>query len=323
MVNLTVEDDSRYCLRPIKHERLYAMFVEQMQMFWTTKEINFSEDKRMWERLSPNVQRFFGVVLAFFANADNLVLQNLLERFRTEIKLPEAQLFFGIQAGIESVHIDVYNECINTVISDERDKKMLFEAIKNDPIVQPKTNWMKQYITSDAHIKQRIFAWIISEGLFFSASFAALLWARKQNMLSGICFANEKISEDEGLHVRFGVQLFLESDGDMKSDVLHEMMREAVKLEQQFAEDSLKVDLLGINGKQMKLYIQHMADVLLIMIGQEPIYHVPNPFDWMVSLTIIGKSNFFEKRVSEYTKHSDESRFQKGHLSKLGEEIDF
>ncbi len=43
-----------------------------------------------------------------------------------------------------------------------------------------------------------------------------------------------------------------------------------------------------------------MADRLLISLGYNKLYNVICPFDFMELISLQGKSNFFEKRVSEY-----------------------
>lgn len=316
---LTIADDSRYCLYPIRHQTMYDMWQTQIAMFWTPNEINFSEDYAKWKKMSADEQHYFAVVLAFFANADNIVMQNLSERFRSEITVPEARMFFAAQEFIESIHIDTYNRCIAAVIPDHNERLALFEAIKHNPIIIPKTQWMKQWIESDAPLSQRAFAWTLVEGVFFASSFLAMFWARKRSLFPGICFANEKIAEDEGLHVRFSVLLYEECQQKLNRSTIESMVRSAVDLEKKFGAEALRVDLLGMNITQMNRYVEFVADTILIMIGERPMYNVKNPFEWMIGLSIVGKSNFFEKRVAEYTR----ATYNEIHIENTGDEFDF
>ena len=57
-----------------------------------------------------------------------------------------------------------------------------------------------------------------------------------------------------------------------------------------------------MNGKLMCQYIEFVADRLLVALGDEKFYNVTNPFDFMDMISLQGKTNFFEKRVSDYSK---------------------
>lgn len=299
---LMIDDASRHCLYPLKEREIYNMWEKQCSMFWVAAEINFVTDAATWEKLSPEERRYFAIILAFFASADNIVMENLMERFQHEIKHPEVLQFFAIQAGIESVHVDTYNRCIDAVITDPVEKIKLFEAIKHDPIIQAKTNWMKKWVSSNASFAQRVFAWILVEGIFFSSSFLAIFYGRRKKYFPGIGYANEKISEDEGLHVRTGILIYKRCENKLSDETMQEMTQSAVALEQQFGKDALRVDLLGLNVKQMNIHVQSVADLIYDLLGKKPLYNVVTPFDWMVGMSIVGKSNFFEKQTAEYVK---------------------
>jgi ribonucleotide reductase beta subunit family protein with ferritin-like domain len=55
-----------------------------------------------------------------------------------------------------------------------------------------------------------------------------------------------------------------------------------------------------MNATMMSVYIEYVADRLLQSLGNRKIFNVANPFDWMEMVSLQGKTNFFEKKVSEY-----------------------
>ena len=71
------------------------MYKEQMACFWTAEEIDLAQDQKDWAKLKPDEQHFIKMVLAFFAASDGIVLENLAQRFMTEIQIPEARCFYG------------------------------------------------------------------------------------------------------------------------------------------------------------------------------------------------------------------------------------
>ena len=293
----------------------------QQHRLWTVEEIDFSGDFVSWQTLNPEEQEFISVTLAWFANADNAVCENLLSRFLQEITIPEARGFFSIQSYIEFVHVQTYNMCIQAVIPDLEKQNNLMAAVKTNKIVQPKFETVFRWINSNASLATRLVAFAFVEGVFFASSFASIYWLRKQHKLPGICMANEFIIEDECLHVRFAALLYkhyIEQKLDTNS--VHRMASDFVQLEHEFSAAACPSGLRGINKELMRQYVCRVADTVLELLGYEPLYHVANPFDWMMNVGLMGKSNFFEKRVAEYPNSVDPS--EPGILLNLGSNSD-
>ena len=80
-----------------------------------------------------------------------------------------------------------------------------------------------------------------------------------------------------------------------------EIITEATEIEKEFITEALPCRLIGMNAKLMSQYIEYVADRLLQMLGIDKIYNSLNPFDWMEMISVQGKTNFFEKRVGEYS----------------------
>jgi ribonucleoside-diphosphate reductase subunit M2 len=120
--------------------------------------------------------------------------------------------------------------------------------------------------------------------------------------MPGLTFSNELISRDEGLHTDFACLLFSHLKNRPSQAVVEEVIVDAVKIEQEFLTEALPCGLLGMNANLMKQYIEFVADRLLLALGNEKVYKVNNPFDFMENISLGGKTNFFEKRVGEYQK---------------------
>lgn len=120
--------------------------------------------------------------------------------------------------------------------------------------------------------------------------------------MPGLTFSNELIARDEGLHCDFACHLFKYLVKKPTVEQVVEIITSAVDLEKEFLTDAIPVNLIGMNEKLMKQYIEFVADRLLSELGYNRFYNAKNPFDFMDNISLDGKTNFFEKRVSEYQK---------------------
>ena len=299
---LLKEDNSRFTQLPYKFPALQKAYDVQEGSFWTAKEIDYSADLDDWEKLNDDEKYFIEHILAFFAGADGIVLENLMSRFSTELKAPEARNFYALQGAMENIHGQVYSLLIDTFIKDPKRKEFLFNAIDNIPCVTQKANWAKKWMTSDKPFEQRIIAFAIVEGVFFSGSFCAIFWLKDRNkMVKALGTSNELISRDEGQHTDFAVLVYKHLKNKCDENTARQIFREAVEIEENFICDSLPCRLIGMNSDLMKQYIHYVADRLCVQFGFSKIYNEDNPFDFMKKISVEGKTNFFEKRVSEYT----------------------
>lgn len=299
----TDELGSRFSLFPIEHDDLWGMYKQHVASFWTAEEIDLSADLTDWhERLTDNERHFVSMVLAFFAGADGIVVENLAERFCREITVPEARCFYGFQMAMESIHQETYCLLIDTYITDPKDRDVLFSAHTRVPSVERKAKWAQRYIGSDASFAERLVAFAAVEGIFFSGAFCAIFWLKKRGLMPGLTFSNELISRDEGLHCSFACRLYSKLERKLSEEEIHKLIGEAVSVEKGFICDALPVSLIGMNASLMSQYIEFVADRLLRDLGYRPLFGSTNPFDWMDMISLEGKTNFFEKRVGEYQK---------------------
>lgn len=278
------------------------MYKKAEASFWTTEELDLSNDLPDWNSLTDNERYFISHVLAFFAASDGIVNENLGKRFLHEVQCTEARFFLGFQVAIENIHSETYASLIETYITDKSERTHLLKAIQTIPCVTKKADWALRWASSTAPYAERLVAFAVVEGIFFSASFCAIFFLKKRGLMPGLCFSNELISRDEGMHRDFACLLFSKLKKRPSAETVLQIVRDAVGIEEEFATKALPCALLGMNAEQMVEYIRFVADHLLVALGVDKFYHAQNPFDWMSLISLQGKTNFFEKRVGEYQK---------------------
>jgi ribonucleotide reductase beta subunit family protein with ferritin-like domain len=302
MEDCLVENEHRYCLYPIKHDDLWRWYKKQCGCFWTAEEIDFKGDKDDWLKLKPEEQHFIKMVLAFFASADGIVMDNLGTRFLSEVKWAELTFCYSVQIFIECIHAETYSLLIDTYIEDEDEKRKLFNAIDNYPCVERKQRWAIKWIQDEkSSFATRLIAFAICEGIFFSSSFCAIYWLKERGIMKGLCFSNSLIARDEGLHTDLAVLVYNKLKNKLSQEEVVKMFKGAVEIEKQFTTDAIPCRMIGMNSKLMCEYIEFVADRLIVQLGYKPIYGKKKcVFDFMEKISIEGKSNFFEIRVGEY-----------------------
>ncbi|KAG6335530.1 hypothetical protein ID866_3560 [Astraeus odoratus] len=301
---LLKESRRRFVLFPIQYHEIWQMYKKAEASFWTAEEMDLSKDLHDWNnRLNDNERHFISHVLAFFAASDGIVNENLVERFSNEVQVAEARCFYGFQIMMENIHSETYSLLIDTYIKDAAEREYLFDAIETIPCVKRKAEWALRWISDQrSTFAERLVAFAAVEGIFFSGSFASIFWLKKRGLMPGLTFSNELISRDEGMHTDFACLLFSHLKRRPHPDTVERIITEAVKIEQVFLTDALPVGLIGMNAKLMCQYIEFVADRLLVSLGNDKVYNVTNPFDFMDMISLQGKTNFFEKRVSDYSK---------------------
>lgn len=295
-------EDNRYVMFPIKDESVWTMYKKHVDCFWRPEEIDLSKDVTHWETLSVDEKHFISMILAFFAASDGIVLENLALRFMTEVQLAEARAFYGFQMAMENIHSHTYSLLIETLIKDSVEKNKLFHSLENYPCIKKKAEWAQKWIgDKKSSFATRLVAFACIEGIFFSGAFCSIFWLKTRGIMPGLCFSNELISRDEALHTEFAVLLYSRLLTKISKKKIHEIVKNAVDIEIEFICEALPCRLIGMNATLMSNYIKFVADRLVLQLGYEKIYNVENPFPFMELISIDSKTNFFEKRVSEYS----------------------
>ena len=311
---LLKEDDNRFVMFPIVDKDIWDMYKKQVDCFWRTEEIDLSKDLDHFEKLTGDEKYFISMILAFFAASDGIVLENLGMRFMSEVQLSEARAFYGFQIAMENIHSETYSLMIESLIKDENKKTQLFEAMSNFPCIKKKADWAIKWINDkDSSFAMRLIAFACVEGIFFSGSFCSIFWLKKRGLMPGLTFSNELISRDEALHTEFAVLLYSKLNKKLDKKQVTEIVTESVEIEKEFICDALPCRLIGMNSTLMSQYIEFVADRLLVQLGCDKHYNTQNPFSFMEMISVEGKTNFFEKRVSEYAltnKEKDDTVFE-------------
>lgn len=297
-----VEPENRHVIFPLTHHNIwYNHYKKHMSTFWTVEEVNLTNDIVDWKKLDEEVREYILKILAFFAASDGIVCENLLEQFMIEVKIPEVKFYYTFQAAMENIHSEMYATLIDTFELDLDKKHKLFNAVQYSAPIGKKADWALRWIGGDQPFAMRLLAFIIVEGVFFSSSFAGIFWIRSRGLgLPGLVLSNDFISRDEGLHTDFGIEIYKMLKNRLPENIVHSIFKEAVECEINFTEYILPTRLKGMNATLMSQYVKYVADRLCNQLGYTKIYNVSNPFGWMENISVQGKSNFFERTVSEY-----------------------
>jgi ribonucleoside-diphosphate reductase subunit M2 len=299
---MLIENPNRFTVFPIKHPNLWDLYKKAQMSNWTAEEIDLSSDMTDWENMSDNERHFIKHILAFFAASDGIVFENISVNFAREVQYPEARSFYAYQEHNEMVHGETYSKLIDKYVTNPIEKDGLFRAIETIPCVKAKADWALKWFDQERSFAERLIAFACVEGIFFSGSFCAIFWLKKRGLMPGLSFSNELISRDEGLHQEFAVELYGMLRNSVREKEVHDIVRDAVRIEQDFIVDALPCKLIGMDSDKMSRYIEFVADRLLKQLRVSPLWNAQNPFDFMENIALSGKSNFFEKRVGDYSR---------------------
>ncbi|NDB83997.1 MAG: ribonucleoside-diphosphate reductase [Alphaproteobacteria bacterium] len=301
---LLTEEHSKYVMFPIQYHDVYEMYKKSASAFWVPDEINFAQDLVDIDKLTENEKYFIYHVLAFFAASDGIVMENLATRFSREVPNAEIKAFYAFQNAMEAIHSETYSLLIDTYEKDPIRKDKLFNAVTNFPAIKQKADWAIKWIEDkESSFAQRLVAFAIVEGLFFSASFCAIFWLRERGLLPGLSFANQLIARDESMHTDFACLLYSKiKNTRLSKKTIEDMFREAVDIEKSFITESIPCSLIGMNSELMTDYIMYIADRLLMILGYDRMYYKENPFQFMEKSASDTKVSFFERRNADYVK---------------------
>ncbi len=308
-------------LRPMKYPEFYEMYKAAIKNTWTVDEVDFSSDiSDLTQRLTESERHLISRLVAFFATGDSIVSNNLVLNLYKHINSPEARMYLSRQLYEEALHVQFYLTLLDTYIPDMTERVKAFQAIGNIPSIKTKADfcfkWMNSIndlneIRTKADQKKFLlnlicFACCI-EGLFFFAAFAYVYFLRSKGLLNGLATGTNWVFRDESCHMNFAYTVITTVrredpslfDLDLQDKVV-EMMEDAVNCEMAFAEDVLSLGVAGMSPKDMRQYLEFVADRRLSGLGLHPIFEARNPFSFMELQDVQELSNFFERRVSAY-----------------------
>lgn len=299
---ILTENPNRFVIFPIQHGDIWEYYKHHQAAFWTSEEVDLTNDIREWETLSDNEKYFIKNILSFFAASDGIVNENLAENFYREVQYPEAKFFYGFQIMMENIHSLMYSLLIDTYVQNQNEKDECFNAIDRLPAVAKKANWALDWI-KNASFQERLVAFAAVEGIFFSGSFCSIFWLKSRGIMQGLCNANALIFKDENLHCDFAIHLLNNHVENKPSEKrIKEILLSALEIEKEFITESLPVSLIGMNSNLMKQYLEFVVDGLLVKFGCKKHFNVEQPFKFMEQIAMETKGNFFESRTIEYQK---------------------
>jgi len=314
----------RLTIFPIEHYDMWEMYKKSVSVFWTPEELDLSKDIDDFNKLNNNEKFFIKQILAFFSSSDTIVNINLGERFLNDVQILEAKFFYSFQMSIENIHSETYSLLIDTYFKEANDKEEALNAINYMPCIKKKADWCFKWINDEkAPFSQRLLAFALVEGVFFSGAFCSIFWLKERGLMPGLSVSNELISRDEGMHVEFAVLLYSKIVNRLYQEIVHQIVKEAVEVEKNFIIESIPCSMLGMNAELMSIYIEFVADRLLTQLNYEKIWNSNNPFPFMDRISIESKSNFFESRVSQYSKANVGGKQEHSKIREFSLEADF
>jgi len=300
------EKNYRLAIKPIdnKYKTLWDIYKKYVEAFWTPEMVDFNQDQYDFQKLDPNIQHFIKMVLAFFAGADSIVIENIDSNF-TKITVREALVAYSFQESIENIHGEVYADMLINIITDSVERDELINAFKTVPSIKQMIGWGRKWISSKRRLAFSIVAFTIFEGLMFSGAFASIYWLKKilgEDKMKGLIQSNNYIAKDEGMHTTFGFEIYKHIVHKLSNDEMYSIINEAVEISKSFTIDAIKVELIGMNVKLMNKYIEYVADRILVGLGYEKLYNttIPDQFQFMETIGFLNKDNFFERRSTDY-----------------------
>jgi ribonucleotide reductase beta subunit family protein with ferritin-like domain len=303
----------------IVYQDLEELCETQEKAKWIHTEIKLHEDIKHFASMSASEQEYIKHVLSFSVVSDTLINSNLSNRFLQEIQDPSCTRFLTFQSFMEDQHNRTYSDMITALVPDREELYRLMQPHENSPTISKKIQWIEKWINSDSSFGQRVLAFIIVEGIFFSSLFCAFYWLRHMgSKLPGLIQANEFIARDESLHWLFSVRMLHHVNDKPSRETIIEMFKEAVEIEHEFVDGSLSNDLFNMNANQMKQYVMFVADYVINKVPYNEgtsikyineLYGIANPFEWMVNMSIPVLTNYFERTPTNY-----QSIQNKGHI---------
>ena len=308
-------------LRPMKYPAFYEMYKDAIKNTWTVDEVDFTTDVTDLKlKLSKEEQFLIQRLVAFFATGDSIVGNNLVLNYYKYINSPEARLYLSRQLYEEALHVQFYLTLLDTYIPDPEERTKAFDAIENIPSIKAKADFAFKWIDSIQGMNELktkedrrefllniiCFACCI-EGLFFFGAFAYVYFLRSKGLLNGLATGTNWVFRDESAHIDFAfkvIEVVTTEEPDLFDDQMKEdikiMLQEAIDCEMMFAKEILDQGIAGLSERDMKTYLEYIADQRLERLGITKIYNVKNPLDFMELQDTQELANFFERRVSAY-----------------------
>lgn len=299
---------SRFCIFPIVNMPVWQQYKRQVHSIWFPDEIDFSDDYAGYLTLDDDHKHSLNMILAFFSNSDGLVNFNIQNNLLNEFD-EETKYTYIFQMFMEQLHNETYSLLIETLIRDRHEKERLMNSIETIDIIKKISKWGLEYSEGPYTLCEKLLVFICFEGIMFSGAFAVIFWLKKfsskgKTFMTGLIKSNEFISRDEGMHLEFGVSVFIKQmvKDQLPYEKIEKIILEAIEMTKEFNNDFIKCNMVGLNTTSMNTYTEYMADRVFVMLGYNKKYRVENPFTFMDTIGMMQKTNFHESIPTEYQK---------------------
>jgi ribonucleoside-diphosphate reductase subunit M2 len=302
----TVDEDARLTTFPILHKGIFEFYKEAESLHWGVNEVNLSRDAIDWVKLSPEQKHCVKFIIAFFASSDKIVNINIVSRFKKDFPILEVEYFYDTQVAMENIHAHMYALLADTIIPDATERKRLLNAIKTIPVITKMSDYMFRCINSNERPASRILRMACVEGIFFTGCFCIIYWLTSHGLMPGLGQSNELIARDEALHTTFPLFLYelFQPEYKLEPAEIYKIFSEAVDIAIEFVRAAVPPGMAEMSPELMIPYVQCCADNLLALIGVAPLYKATHDFHFMEQINYKNRGNFFERKVSEYSKVS-------------------
>jgi len=308
-------------LRPMKYPTFYEMYKNGIKNTWTVDEVDFSTDLvDLHSKMTPAEKHLISRLVAFFATGDSIVGNNLVLNLYKHVNSPEGRLYLSRQLYEEALHVQFYLTLLDTYIPNPDERTEAFAAVENIPSIKKKADFCFKWIDSlqdfdSLQTKEDRRKFLMNmicfatcvEGLFFFAAFAYVYFLRSKGLLAGLATGTNWVFRDESMHMAFALEVINtarkeEPDlfNEQMEDMVVQMLEDAIDCEMEFAQDILQFGVAGMSAKDMRQYLEFVADQRLESLNIAPRYNVKNPFPFMELQDMQELANFFERRVSAY-----------------------
>jgi ribonucleoside-diphosphate reductase beta chain len=305
----------------MKHTFAWDAYLAGNANHWLPTEIAMQDDIELWKspRLSDDERLAFKTALGFFTTADSIAANNIVLGLYEHVSSPECRMYLLRQAYEEAIHTHAYQYIVESLGLDGGE---IFNMYRENSAHHSKADFILGFndgifadgfhtgtFKNDQKFLENLCIFsLILEGIFFYSSFAVIFGFQRQNKLVGSAEQIQYIMRDESQHLNFGINMInaiKEEQPELWDDKFQkhmiDLVKQATKLEYEYAQAVFPRGIFGMNADGFKQYIEYIADRRLGAVGLPKQFNVKNPFPWMSEAVDLSKEkNFFETRVTEY-----------------------
>lgn len=302
-------DPSRYVTLPVQNEKIWRMYQNTLEWFWTVSDIYLSSDKENFKATFNEEQchNILQLLTFMFTTHYTTINKELFMDLMAQVDIKEATYYFGSQADSKKTHALMYSSLIDELTrGDEKwNRDKLVSEVLSLEYIREFLIWSIQSTSSNSFtFSQRLLGFAALQGIIFNVPFIVFKWINKQHpsMLPGLNNSNDLIWRDEKLNLSFSCMLFeYLDDDDFTEDKAQKIIKEAVGHAKRMFTKTIPVDKIGIESELIEQFIEYSADQILIDIGLSKLYKKESPFDWVEAPK---KDTHNSKNMNSYTDFS-------------------